>query len=68
MAIALGHLFAESNLAIQQHDLISLHFLQHIHQRDVGEGPLEGIPAGSILDLHQFVCRNLYGSPACWAI
>jgi len=41
--MALGFLICLPNLLWQiQHGLISLHFLQHIHKRDVGEGRTDG--------------------------
>jgi hypothetical protein len=43
MGIGLAFLICLPNLIWQmRHDFISLHFLQHIHQRDVGEGRGEG--------------------------
>lgn len=41
-----------------RHDLISLHFLEHIHKRDVGEGRAEGYWAGQFL-----LCANRYSLP-----
>ena len=43
IGVGLAFLIALPNLIWQvRHDLISLHFLQYIHQRDVGEGRSEG--------------------------
>lgn len=43
IAVALAFLISLPNLIWQlRHDLISLHFLQHIHGRDVGQGRNEG--------------------------
>ncbi len=43
MGVALAFLICLPNLIWQlRHDLISLHFLQHIHKRDVGEGRANG--------------------------
>ncbi len=43
IGVALAFLICLPNLIWQlQHDLISLHFLQYIHKRDVGQGRSEG--------------------------
>jgi Dolichyl-phosphate-mannose-protein mannosyltransferase len=43
MGVALAFLISLPNVIWQlRHDLISLHFLQHIHGRDVGQGRTEG--------------------------
>ena len=41
-----------------RHDLISYHFLQHIHARDVGEGRAEGFVRNQFL-----LCANLVSTP-----
>ena len=41
-----------------RHDLISLHFLQHIHARDVGEGRADGFLRDQFL-----LCMNLFAVP-----
>ena len=47
------------NLAWQfRHDFISLHFLQHIHVRDVGQGRAEGFWRDQF-----FLCANRYAAP-----
>lgn len=51
--VALAFLIFLPNLIWQfQHDLVSLHFLQHIHRRDVGEGRANGYW------LHQFMINT----------
>ncbi|HUA17133.1 MAG TPA: glycosyltransferase family 39 protein [Bryobacteraceae bacterium] len=40
-----------------RHDLISLHFLQHIHTRDVGEGRADGFVRDQFL-----LCTNLFAA------
>jgi hypothetical protein len=59
MGIALAFLICLPNLIWQfRHDFISLHFLQHIHKRDVEEGRAEGFFK------HQFwVCADLFSAP-----
>jgi 4-amino-4-deoxy-L-arabinose transferase-like glycosyltransferase len=56
---ALSILIFLPNLIWQvRHDFISLHFLQHIHARDVGEGRAEGFVR------YQFwICANLLSTP-----
>jgi hypothetical protein len=41
-----------------QHGFISLHFLQHIHARDVGEGRANGFVRDQFL-----ICANLFAAP-----
>jgi len=57
--MALGFLICLPNLIWQiQHGFISLHFLQHIHKRDVRQGRADGF----LLD--QFwVCTNTFSAP-----
>ncbi|MGC1449376.1 MAG: glycosyltransferase family 39 protein [Candidatus Sulfotelmatobacter sp.] len=57
--MALGFAICLPNLAWQaRHGFISLHFLQHIHTRDVGEGRADGFLR------HQFlICTNLFAAP-----
>ncbi len=57
--LAAAFLICLPNLIWQwRHDFISLHFLQHIHKRDVGEGRADGF----LLD--QFwLCANLFAAP-----
>ncbi len=57
--MALGFLICLPNLIWQvQHGFISLHFLQHIHKRDVRQGRADGFL------LHQFwVCTNTFSAP-----
>ncbi len=59
IGVGLSILIFLPNLLWQvKHDFISLHFLQHIHQRDVGEGRAEGFL------LKQFrECTNLFTVP-----
>jgi hypothetical protein len=56
---ALALLIFLPNLLWQaRHGFISFHFLQHIHERDVGEGRADGFL------LHQFlICTNLFTAP-----
>ncbi len=57
--VALSILIFLPNLMWQvRHDFISLHFLQHIHQRDVGEGRAEGFLSGQF-----WLCTNLISVP-----
>jgi Dolichyl-phosphate-mannose-protein mannosyltransferase len=57
--IALAFLICLPNLIWQfQHDFISLHFLQHIHKRDVGEGRAEGF-----FQYQFWICTNLFSAP-----
>lgn len=59
MGVGLAFLIFLPNLIWQfRHDFISLHFLQHIHKRDVGEGRAEGYWAGQF-----FLCANRYSLP-----
>ncbi len=57
--VALAFLIFLPNLVWQvRHGFISLHFLQHIHARDVGEGRAEGFVR------NQFrICANLVATP-----
>ena len=57
--MALGFLICLPNLVWQaQHGFISLHFLQHIHQRDVRQGRADGFL------LQQFwLCNNAFTAP-----
>jgi Dolichyl-phosphate-mannose-protein mannosyltransferase len=41
-----------------RHGFISLHFLQHIHTRDVGEGRADGFLTGQF-----YICTNLFAAP-----
>lgn len=41
-----------------RHDLISLHFLQHIHKRDMGEGRAEGFIKNQF-----WICTDLFSAP-----
>lgn len=55
----LAFLICLPNLIWQiRHDFISLHFLQHIHTRDVGEGRAEGFWRSQFL-----LCANRYAMP-----
>jgi dolichyl-phosphate-mannose-protein mannosyltransferase len=57
--VALAVLIFLPNLIWQiRHDFISLHFLQHIHQRDVGQGRAEGF-----LTQQFWICTNLFSAP-----
>jgi Dolichyl-phosphate-mannose-protein mannosyltransferase len=57
--IGLAFLICLPNLIWQvRHDLISLHFLQHIHKRDVGEGRGEGF-----FKYQFWICTNLVSAP-----
>jgi hypothetical protein len=63
MGAGLALLIFLPNLIWQfRHDLISLHFLQHIHKRDVGEGRAEGFWTGQL-----FLCANRYSMPLWFA-
>ena len=57
--VALAVVICLPNLVWQvRHDFISLHFLQHIHKRDVGQGRAEGFVR------EQFrICTNLFSAP-----
>ncbi len=50
-------IFLPNFLWLVHHDFISYHFLQHIHERDVGEGRAEGFLRDQILHLHQCLRR-----------
>jgi len=57
--VALSLLVCSPNLIWQaRHDFISLHFLQHIHARDVGEGRADGFLRDQFL-----ICTNLFAAP-----
>ena len=55
--MALGFVICSPNLIWQtQHGFISLHFLQHIHTRDVGEGRANGFLMPAILAVRESGC------------
>jgi len=55
----LGFLICLPNLLWQvRHGFISLHFLQHIHERDVGEGRANGFWRDQV-----WICANLVATP-----
>jgi hypothetical protein len=57
--MALGFMICLPNLVWQvRHGFISLHFLQHIHTRDVGEGRANGF-----LRQQFWLCTNLFAVP-----
>lgn len=57
--MALGFAICLPNLIWQfRHDFISLHFLQHIHKRDVGEGRANGFLKNQFV-----ICTNLITAP-----
>ena len=57
--IALAFAICLPNLLWQaRHDFVSLHFLQHIHKRDVGEGRAEGF-----IWLQFRICTNFASAP-----
>jgi len=57
--MALGLVICLPNLLWQvRHDFISLHFLQHIHTRDVGEGRANGFLRDQF-----WICTNLVAAP-----
>jgi Dolichyl-phosphate-mannose-protein mannosyltransferase len=57
--MALGFLIWAPNLVWQvQHGFISLHFLQHIHKRDVAEGRANGFLWDQF-----WICTNLFAAP-----
>jgi len=57
--MALGFVICAPNLIWQvRHGFISLHFLQHIHARDVGEGRANGFWRDQF-----WICTNLVGAP-----
>ncbi|MGB8032014.1 MAG: glycosyltransferase family 39 protein [Terracidiphilus sp.] len=51
-------IFLPNFIWLARHDWISYTFLQHIHQRDVGEGRAKGFLSGQF-----FVCANLAAAP-----
>ena len=59
LGITLAFLICLPNLIWQfRHDFISLHFLQHIHKRDVGQGRGDGFFT------YQFwICTDLFSAP-----
>ncbi|MGP0019807.1 MAG: glycosyltransferase family 39 protein [Candidatus Sulfotelmatobacter sp.] len=57
--MALGFAICSPNLIWQvKHGFVSLHFLQHIHERDVGEGRGEGFWRAQF-----WICTNLVAAP-----
>jgi hypothetical protein len=57
--MALGFVICLPNLVWQvHHDFISLHFLQHIHRRDVGEGRANGFLRDQF-----WICTNMFAAP-----
>jgi 4-amino-4-deoxy-L-arabinose transferase-like glycosyltransferase len=59
VGMALGFLICLPNLIWQaEHGFISLHFLQHIHKRDVGEGRAYGFWRDQFM-----ICTNLIAAP-----
>jgi len=57
--MALGLVICLPNLLWQvKHGFISLHFLQHIHARDVGQGRADGF-----LSQQFWLCTNLFSAP-----
>jgi hypothetical protein len=57
--MALAVLIFLPNLIWQvRHDFISLHFLQHIHQRDVGQGRADGFFRDQFM-----ICTNVVAAP-----
>jgi dolichyl-phosphate-mannose-protein mannosyltransferase len=57
--MALGFVFCLPNLVWQvRHGFISLHFLQHIHARDVSQGRADGF-----LSQQFWLCTNLFAVP-----
>jgi len=57
--MALGLIICLSNLVWQvKHGFISLHFLQHIHARDVRQGRADGF-----LGQQFWICTNLFAAP-----
>ncbi len=57
--MALGFVICLPNLVWQmRHGFISLHFLQHIHARDVGEGRANGFWRDQV-----WICANLVATP-----
>jgi hypothetical protein len=59
IGVTLAFLICLPNLIWQfRHDFISLHFLQHIHKRDVGEGRAEGF-----FKYQFWICTDLFSAP-----
>jgi hypothetical protein len=57
--VAIAAVIFLPNLVWQvRHGFISLHFLQHIHARDVGEGRAEGF-----IKYQFWICANLFAAP-----
>jgi Dolichyl-phosphate-mannose-protein mannosyltransferase len=57
--MALGLIICLPNLVWQaRHGFISLHFLQHIHRRDVGQGRADGF-----LSQQFWICTNPFAAP-----
>jgi hypothetical protein len=57
--MALGFMICLPNLIWQvRHGFVSLHFLQHIHKRDVGEGRAEGFWGDQFV-----ICANRFAAP-----
>ncbi|HYM77534.1 MAG TPA: glycosyltransferase family 39 protein [Candidatus Dormibacteraeota bacterium] len=57
--MGLGLLICSPNIVWQvRHGFISLHFLQHIHKRDVGEGRADGFWRDQFM-----ICTNLIAAP-----
>jgi len=57
--MALGFVICSPNLVWQaRHGFISLHFLQHIHARDVGEGRSKGFLRDQF-----WICTNMFAAP-----
>ncbi len=52
-------IFLPNFVWLVRHDFISYHFLQHIHQRDVGEGRADGFLKDQFL-----LCVNLFATPS----
>lgn len=55
-------MFVPNLLWLVRHDFVSYRFLQHIHQRDVGEGRAEGFLTGQL-----WLCVNAAAVPLCFA-
>jgi hypothetical protein len=59
IGVVLAFLICLPNLIWQfRHDFVSLHFLQHIHKRDVGEGRAEGF-----FKYQFWICTDLVSAP-----
>jgi Dolichyl-phosphate-mannose-protein mannosyltransferase len=57
--VGLAFVICLPNLSWQvRHEFVSLHFLQHIHHRDVGEGRANGFIKDQFL-----ICANLFAAP-----